>query len=172
MKEIRRKELESGGERIRKTKKRIREEIREKPREMWKTVIKIRIEKREGIKKWVEWERNKKKRHSEIESTFICLPSLVQFSQSVAQSGVIVNVSLFNFLKNSCTLEFSRWVSKLYLSKSLLTIIMKCATLSLMISSCEMYQECWMWAFFFPLEEIQLQRRLCAAVASTKKECE
>lgn len=34
MKEIRRKELESGGERIRKTKKRIREEIREKPREM------------------------------------------------------------------------------------------------------------------------------------------
>lgn len=80
MKEIRRKELESGGERIRKTKKRIREEIREKPREMWKTVIKIRLEKREGIKTWVEWERNKKKRHSEIESTFICLPSLVQFS--------------------------------------------------------------------------------------------
>lgn len=34
MKEIRRKELESGGERIRKIKQDIREEIREKPREM------------------------------------------------------------------------------------------------------------------------------------------
>ena len=43
-------------------------------------MIKIRLEKREGTKKLEEWERNEKKRHSEIESTFICLPSFVQFS--------------------------------------------------------------------------------------------
>ena len=36
MKDIRRKELEGGRERIRKIKQHIRKEIREKPREMWK----------------------------------------------------------------------------------------------------------------------------------------
>lgn len=68
MKEIRRKELESGGERIRKTKN-VSGRNKRKNQEMWKTVINIRLEKREGIK-----DRNGREiqeRYSEIEKVLL-----------------------------------------------------------------------------------------------------
>lgn len=76
-----------------------------------------------------------KKRCPGIKGIFsVCLPSLVQISQSGAHSGIILNESSFSFVENAFILEFSCCITKLYLPKPLLIVRTKHSSLSLMIS--------------------------------------
>lgn len=81
MKEIRRKELEGGRERIGKIKQHIRKEIKEKPREMWKNDDKDKTrEKRRNKEMRGMGEKWEEKTLWDWKYFHMFIPSLVQVS--------------------------------------------------------------------------------------------